>query len=82
MRQYEITFIVDPVLSGDEITKTADTYSTLLKDEGCEMIHIEKLGLKELAYPINKRSSGVYYTMEFKTETGAVIQKLELSFRR
>ena len=82
MRQYEITFIVDPVLSGDEIKKTADTYSKLLTDEGCEMLHIENIGLKQLAYPINKRNSGIYYTMEFKTETGAVIQKLELSLRR
>ncbi len=82
MRQYEVTFIVDPVLSGDEIKKAADTYSTLLKDEGCEIVHIENIGLKELAYTINKRNSGIYYTMEFKTESGAVIPKLELSLRR
>ena len=82
MRQYEITFIVDPVLSGDEIKKAADAYSTLLKDEGCEMVHIENVGLKQLAYTINKRNSGIYYTMEFKTESGAVIPKLELALRR
>ena len=29
MKQYEVTFIVDPVLSGDEIKATAQTYTDL-----------------------------------------------------
>ncbi len=82
MRQYEVTFIVDPVLSGDEIKTAANTYSNLLKDEGCDLVHVENNGLKQLAYTIKKRNSGVYHTIEFTTENGAVIPKLELSLRR
>lgn len=82
MRQYEVTFIVDPVLSGDEIKAAVKTYNDLLTDEGCEIVNIDNLGLKQLAYPINKRNSGVYNTIEFKTENGLIIQKLELSLRR
>ena len=82
MRQYEVTFIVDPVLSGDEIKSAVKTYNDLLKDEGCEIVNLDNLGLKQLAYPINKRNSGVYHTIEFKTENGLIIQKLELSLRR
>lgn len=82
MNQYEVTFIVDPVLSGDEIKSTAQTYEDLLKDDGNDIVHIDAMGLKQLAYPINKRSSGVYYCIEFKAGNGAIIPKLELALRR
>ena len=82
MYNYEVTFIVDPVLSGDEIKATAHVYEEMLKNEGCNIIHIDEMGLKPLAYPINKRSSGVYYCYEFASENGVIISKLELALRR
>jgi small subunit ribosomal protein S6 len=82
MRQYEVTFIVDPVLSGDEIKSTAKTYEDMLKTEGANIVNIDDMGLRQLAYPINKRSSGVYYATEFQVENGSMITKLELALRR
>lgn len=82
MKQYEVTFIVDPVLSGDEIKATEKVYEEMLKNEGCKIIHVEEMGLRQLAYTINKRSSGIYYCIEFETESGAIISKLELALRR
>lgn len=82
MNQYEVNFIIDPVLSGDEIKSTAKIYETLIKDEGCSIVNINEMGLKQLAYPINKRTSGIYYCIEFNTPTGAIIPKLELALRR
>jgi len=40
------------------------------------------MGLRQLAYPINKRSSGVYYSTEFQVENGSMLTKLELALRR
>ncbi len=82
MNHYEVTFIIDPVLSGDELKSTASTYQTLLKDQGCEIVHVQEMGLRQLAYAINKKSSGVYYCIEFASATGAPIAKTELAFRR
>lgn len=82
MLNYEVTFIADPVLSGDEIKKTVQTYSEMLTGEGCKITHSDALGLKQLAYPINKKQSGIYHCIEFETETGAIVPTLELSFRR
>lgn len=82
MRHYEVTFIVDPVLSGDEIKSTAKTYQDMLVTEGCNIIHVDEMGLKQLAYSINKRSSGIYYTVEFEISEGDIIPKLELALRR
>jgi small subunit ribosomal protein S6 len=82
MRQYEVTFIIDPVLPNEEITGAAKNYQEHLKQEGCEIVHVDAIGLKPLAYIIRKRSSGIYYTIEFKTESQDTIEKLELALRR
>lgn len=82
MRQYEVTFIVDPVLSGDEIEGTAKSYIEHLEGEGCEIVNKEDIGLRQLAYTIKKRTTGVYYCIEFKAPSGLMIPKMELALRR
>ncbi|MEL6866379.1 MAG: 30S ribosomal protein S6 [Bacteroidota bacterium] len=82
MKQYEITFIVDPVLSGDEIKATAQTYVDMLKSNGATIVYMDEMGLRQLAYPINRRTSGIYYCVEFQVETGEFISKMELALRR
>jgi small subunit ribosomal protein S6 len=82
MRHYELTFIVDPVLSNEEIQGIRHTYEDLVKKQGCKIVHIDDMGLRQLAYPINKRNSGIYYSFEFQTDNGEAIAPLELSMRR
>ena len=82
MRHYELTFIVDPVLSNEEIQTVRQTYEDQVKKLGCNIVHIDDIGLKQLAYPINKRNSGIYFTIEFEAENGQSIAPLELSLRR
>ena len=82
MRHYELTFIVDPVLSNEEIQTVRQSYEDLIKKLGCKITHVDDLGLKQLAYPLNKRNSGIYYSIEFETENGEAIAPLELALRR
>ncbi len=82
MRQYEVTFIVDPVLSGDEVKSTVNTYKKLLEDAGCTIVNLDEMGLRQLAYPINRRNTGVYFCIEFQPTSGEAIDSMELSFRR
>ncbi len=82
MRQYEVTFVVDPLLSGDDVKSTARKYADQLSADGATIVHIDELGLRQLAYPINKRMSGVYYCIEFSAENGNMIDRLELNMRR
>ncbi len=82
MRHYEVTFIVDPVLSNDEIKSTAQNYVESLKSNGSEIVHVDEMGLRPLAYPIKKRTSGIYYCVEYHAETGSYINKMELALRR
>ena len=82
MRNYEVTFIVDPVLSGDEVKATAQKYVDSLQEKKCTIVHVEEMGLRKLAYEINRRQSGYYYCVEFESEHGDILQPLELSLRR
>jgi len=82
MKNYEVTFIVNPVLSGDELKSTAVTYQDLLKDSGCSITNLDEMGLRQLAYPIKKCSSGVYYCIEFASPSGEFMDKFELALKR
>ena len=82
MRHYEVTFIVDPVLSGDEVKSTADGIQSDIKEAGANIVAVDEMGLKQLAYPIKKRSSGVYFCIEFSCETADWLGKFELGLKR
>ena len=82
MRHYELTFIVDPVLSHEEIQVVKQTYEDQVKKLGCRIVFVDDIGLRQLAYPINKRNSGIYFTIEFEAENGEAIAPLELAMRR
>lgn len=82
MRHYEVTFIVDPVLSGDEVKATAEHVQKELKGFGATIVAVDEMGLRQLAYAINKRSSGVYYTIEFGCDVADWLIKFELNMKR
>jgi small subunit ribosomal protein S6 len=82
MRHYELTFIVDPVLSNEETQVIRQTYEDQVKKQGCQIVHVDDMGLRQLAYPLNKRNSGIYYSIEFTSENGEAIAPIELALRR
>ena len=81
MNQYETVFILTPVLSDDQMKETVNKFKGLLTDNGAEMLNEELWGLKKLAYPIQKKSTGFYVMFEFKAQP-ELIKKLEVNFRR
>jgi len=54
----------------------------MIKAEGGSIVHVDEMGLKQLAYQIKKRSTAVYYCVEFQMEAGPFVDKLELALRR
>ncbi len=81
MNHYETVFILNPVLSDDQIKETVKKYEDFLVSNGAEMVSKENWGLKKLAYPIQHKKSGFYHLFEFKA-SGEVINPLEVEFRR
>ena len=81
MNQYETVFILTPVLSDEQMKETVAKFKNLLTDKGAEILNEETWGLKKMAYPIQKKSTGFYCLIEFKAEPN-VINTLETGFRR
>ena len=81
MNHYETVFILNPVLSDDQIKETVKKYEDFLVSNGAEMISKENWGLKKLAYPIQHKKSGFYHLFEYAVP-GEAISPLELEFRR
>jgi len=82
MRHYEVTFIIDPVLSDDERKSIVQFYADYLRKEKCEIVHIDEMGLVPLAYTIAKRQSGYYVCIEWQCEDPSFLVKFELALRR
>ena len=81
VRNYETVFILTPVLNEGQVQETIEKFTQVLKENSADIIHTENWGLKKLAYPIQKKSTGYYHLVEF-TGSGNIVDVLELAFRR
>jgi small subunit ribosomal protein S6 len=82
MNNYETVFILNPVLSDDQAKDAVEKFKKVLTKGKAEVINVEQWGLKKMAYPIQKKSTGFYNLIEFATENTAIINLLETEFRR
>jgi small subunit ribosomal protein S6 len=69
MNNYELMVIFTPVLSDDEFKASQKKFVTFIKDNGGEVTHENPWGLKSLAYPIAKKTTGLYWVMEYSAPT-------------
>lgn len=81
MNNYETVFILNPVLSDEQMKDAVGNYEQLLKDQGAKIVNVEKWGLKKLAYPIQHKSTGFYNLIEFDADPKA-IAALEIEYKR
>lgn len=81
LRNYETIFIMTPLLNDGQMQETVEKFKQVLKENGADIIHDENWGLRKLAYPIQKKSTGFYHLIEFKAPT-TVVDVLELAYRR
>lgn len=80
MNQYETVFIVTPVLSEEQMKEAVKKFQDYLNDNGAEIVHEEHWGMRKLAYPIQKKSTGFYHLVEFKAD-GAMIADFETQLK-
>jgi small subunit ribosomal protein S6 len=66
MQNYELMVIFTPVLSDDDYKAAQKKFASLVTDAGGEILNEKPWGLKSLAYPIAKKTTGLYWVMEYK----------------
>ena len=81
MNHYESVFILTPVLSEDQAKEAAKKFKKSLTELGAKVMHEESWGLRKLAYPIQKKSTGFYHLFEFQAGPKAIAD-LEIAYKR
>ena len=81
MNHYETVFIATPVLSDVQTKELFGKFQGVITENGGQIISSEDWGLRKLAYPIQKKTTGFYYLIEFEGE-GDLVEKLETQYRR
>ena len=81
VNQYEAVFIMTPVLSEEQMRETVQKFHNFLLEKGAEIVMEDNWGLRKLAYPIQKKSTGFYHLIEFKAE-GELVATLETALKR
>jgi len=81
MNSYETVFILTPVLSEEQAKEAVQRFESQIGSLGGKVKHSETWGLKKLAYPIQKKSTGFYFLTEFEAP-GSAINELEVAFKR
>ena len=81
MRYYETVFIARQDVTSNQVESMTQHYTSVIKEHGGEVTKTEFCGLRPLAYPIKKKSTGFYYLFEFKAD-GSVIAELEIAYKR
>jgi small subunit ribosomal protein S6 len=81
LKQYETVFIATPVLSDAQMKEAVAKYTGFIKDNGGEVVYEEDWGLRQLAYPIQHKTSGFYHLIQFKG-TPEFVADLETQYHR
>ncbi len=79
--KYETVFILTPVLSDAQMKEAVEKFGKVLTDNGATIVNQEIWGLRKLAYPIQKKSTGFYSLIEFDGDP-KIIKSLETAFHR
>ena len=77
IKQYETVFIATPVLSDVQMKEAVAKYTSFIKENGGEIVYEEDWGLKQLAYPIQKKTTG-FYPVVFLNKLLLIDDQLEL----
>jgi len=81
MTTYETVFIMNPVLSEDQVKETVKKFVDHIKDNKGKITNEENWGLKKLKYVIQKKKTGFYYLIEFQAD-GQIISNFEVELKR
>ena len=73
---YELTYIVNAVLSDEQTKKVIQRITELITDNGGEIIEVDEWGTRRLSYAIQKKRNGYYVNMYFKA-AGDLIVRME-----
>ena len=80
MTNYETLFVLKPTLTEEEIAKNIEAVQNVITANGGEIAATDKVGMRDLAYEVQKNKRG-YYTIIYYKAPGSAIKEIERNFR-
>ncbi len=80
MTCYETLFVVKPTLTDEETAAQIEKIKEVVAKNGGELIATDDMGMRKLAYPVEKNNRG-YYTVLFYKAEGTLISELERNLK-
>ena len=81
LQNYELMVIFTPVLAEEDFKNAQKKFTDFIKENGGQISHQDAWGLRSLAYPIGKKTTGIYYVLEYAAPTN-LNAKLEVQMNR
>ncbi len=81
MSNYELMVIFTPVLSDDDFKAIQKKYTDFITEHEGSIAHSNPWGLKPLAYPVEKKTTGIYWVLEYSAPT-SFNEKLKIQLLR
>jgi len=81
MQNYELMVIFTPVLSEEEYKAAQKKYADFIVANGGGIVHLNPWGLRSLAYPVQKKTTGLYWVMEYNAPSD-INEKLKIQILR
>ena len=60
MKKYEVMYILNPTLSQEEFATAIANFNEIFTNNGSKVLETKEMGLRDLAYEINKQRKGYY----------------------
>ena len=70
MRHYELMFVADPRITDEDLVALTEEYKEIITSAGAVIDKEESLGIRRLAYPIEKLKEGKYVLLYIRAEVG------------
>jgi len=80
MKHYELLFVLKPTLTDEENTKQVETVNAVITANAGEIVKVDNIGMRDLAYEIQKNKRGLY-TITYFTAPGIAIKEIERNLR-
>ena len=80
MNKYEVLYVIDALLSEEDIAANITKFEELVASNGGKVLNVDKWGKRTLAYPINYKTEGYYVLMNFESAPEFPVE-LERVFR-
>jgi small subunit ribosomal protein S6 len=80
MNNYETLFVLKPTLTDEETATNIAKIEEILVREGAKILATNKMGMRKLAYPVQKNERGVYTIVYFKA-AGTIVNELERNLK-